>query len=81
MEEELTAANQEVITTTLTSNYINCLLMQMSKCNQMLLGIWKKCDESDFECGRWANLSISTADLQEFSHTTVSRVYLSGQKG
>uniref|UniRef100_A0A669CPS7 PTPRF interacting protein alpha 2 n=1 Tax=Oreochromis niloticus TaxID=8128 RepID=A0A669CPS7_ORENI len=30
LEEELTAANQEVITTTLTSNYINCLLMQMS---------------------------------------------------
>ncbi len=41
----------------------------------------KKGDLSDFECGmvvgaRRARLSISeTADLLEFSHTTISRVY------
>ncbi len=41
----------------------------------------KKGDLSDFERGmavgaRWAGLSISkTADLQGFSHTTISRVY------
>uniref|UniRef100_A0A669C1S7 PTPRF interacting protein alpha 2 n=1 Tax=Oreochromis niloticus TaxID=8128 RepID=A0A669C1S7_ORENI len=36
LEEELTAANQEVITTTLTSNYINCLLIQVVELQDLL---------------------------------------------
>jgi len=35
----------------------------------------KKGDLSNFECGRWAVLSISQSAQLGFSQTTISRVY------